>query len=151
MGQFEVVRSTTVAADSARVHALINDLRAWRAWSPWERADPRTERVYAGSDAGVGACYAWTGGRKVGAGSMQITSSTLRQVELVLRFLKPFPGTHEVWFELLPIADSTVVTWRLRGRTTGLTALLGPVLSRERLLGRDFDRGLARLKAAAED
>lgn len=150
MGAFEVVRTVAVAVRPERVHALVNDFHAWRSWSPWEDIDPEMERVFTGASAGVGACYAWSGNRKAGAGSMQITASSPERVELVLRFLKPFAAVNEVWFELVPVVDSTVVTWRMRGRTSGLMAFLGPVIAMDRLVGRDFEKGLARLKDAAE-
>ncbi|SDC70335.1 SRPBCC family protein [Nocardioides lianchengensis] len=150
MGAFEVVRSTTIGADARVVHALVNDLHLWTAWSPWEDIDPGMERVHTGSPYGVGACYAWHGNRKAGAGSMQITSSQPERIELVLRFLKPFSTTNEVWFELLSVAGSTVVTWRMRGATSGLMSWLSPVIPMDRLVGRDFERGLAKLKKVAE-
>jgi hypothetical protein len=150
MGAFEVVRTTTIGVESTAVHALVNDLRLWNLWSPWEDVDPYMERIHTGAQRGVGACYAWVGNRKAGAGSMQITSSEPERIELVLRFLKPFSATNEVWFELLPVAGSTVVTWRMRGTTSGLMSWLGPVIPMDRLVGRDFERGLARLKRVAE-
>jgi hypothetical protein len=150
MRAFEVVRSITVGADVSLVHALVNDFHLWRVWSPWEDVDPDMERVHTGSLAGVGACYAWVGNRKAGAGSMQITSSTPERIELVLRFLRPFSAANEVWFELVPLAGSTVVTWRMRGSTSGLLSWLGPVIPMDRLVGRDFEKGLARLKDVAE-
>jgi hypothetical protein len=150
MGAFEVVRTTTIAAESTVVHALVNDFHQWPLWSPWEDVDPDMERVHTGSPRGVGACYAWHGNRKAGAGSMQITFSKPERIELVLRFLKPFSATNEVWFELLPVAGSTVVTWRMRGTTSGLMSWLSPVIPMDRLVGRDFERGLARLKRTAE-
>ena len=73
---FEVTRSTSIAADPARVHALVNDFHEWQKWSPWEDVDPDLQRTYTGPDAGVGAHYAWSGNKKAGAGSMEITGST---------------------------------------------------------------------------
>lgn len=150
MGDFEVVRSITVNAQQARVHALVDDFHAWRGWSPWEGIDPLMERTYSGPDHGPGAFYSWSGNRKAGAGSMQITSSSPDRVELVLSFLKPFKATNEVWFELVPVADATVVTWRMRGRTNGLMTVLSPVIPMDRLVGRDFEKGLDQLKTLAE-
>ena len=151
MGDFEVVRSTTIAAPPERVHGLIDDFHAWRAWSPWEDVDPSLKRDYSGADAGVGARYAWEGNRKAGKGSMEITSSTPERIELRLSFERPWKATNQVAFELTPSGDTaTDVTWRMRGTTTGLAALFGKVVSMDRMVGKDFERGLARMKAAAE-
>jgi hypothetical protein len=151
MGDFEVVRGTTIAADRDRVHGLIDDFHVWREWSPWEDVDPNLKRDYSGSDSGAGARYAWEGNRKAGKGSMEILSAEPERIELRLVFEKPWSATNQVVFELRPSGDTaTDVTWRMTGRTTGFAALFSRVVSMDRLVGKDFERGLARLKAAAE-
>jgi hypothetical protein len=99
MGDFEVVRSTTIAATPERVHGLIDDFHAWREWSPWEDLDPDLRREYSGSQSGVGARYAWEGNHKAGKGDMEIVSSTPERVELRLTFEKPWKATNQVAFE----------------------------------------------------
>lgn len=151
MGSYEVVRTTTIAAEPARVHALIDDFHAWRRWSPWEDVDPDLQRSYTGPDAGVGAHYSWRGNRRAGRGSMEITGSTPEQVDVKLVFLKPFSATNDVVFRLTPDGSGgTVVEWRMRGEQQGFWGLVGRVVNMDRLVGRDFEKGLARLKVAAE-
>lgn len=151
MAEFEVVRSTTIAADPARIHGLINDFHEWTAWSPWEELDPDLSRDYSGPDSGVGARYAWQGNRKAGQGSMEITGSTPERIDIRLLFLKPWKADNHVDFTLTPVGDAgTEVTWRMTGENKGLAGLFSKVFSMDRLIGKDFDKGLARLKAAAE-
>jgi hypothetical protein len=151
MGDFEVVRSTTIAAPPERVHGLIDDFHAWRAWSPWEDVDPDLRRDYSGPDSGVGAKYAWEGNRKAGKGNMEIVASTPELVEVRLQFEKPWKATNQTLFELAPSGDgATGVTWRMRGRTTGVAALFSRFMSMDKMVGGDFEKGLARMKAAAE-
>ena len=151
MGDFQVVRNTTIAAPPERVHGLIDDFHAWRAWSPWEDLDPNLEREYSGAESGVGAKYAWEGNRKAGKGNMEIVSSTPERVEVRLSFEKPWTATNQVVFDLTPAGGTaTDVTWRMNGRTTGFQALFTKLMSMDRLVGKDFDKGLTRLKAAAE-
>jgi hypothetical protein len=119
MGDFEVVRETTIAAPRERLHALIDD--------------------------------AWEGNRKAGKGAMEIVSSTPEQVEVRLRFEQPWKATNQVSFELAPSGDeATGVTWRMRGTTKGFAALFSKVVSMDRMVGKDFEKGLTRMKAAAE-
>jgi Polyketide cyclase / dehydrase and lipid transport len=151
MGAFEVVRSTTISAPRERVHGLIDDFHAWREWSPWEDVDPDLRRDYSGAESGPGAKYAWEGNRKAGKGDMEIVSSTPEQVDVRLSFEKPWKATNQVAFELAPEGESTTnVTWRMTGRTTGMAALFSKVMSMDKLVGKDFEKGLARMKAAAE-
>ncbi len=150
MGAYEVVRSTTVEADPAQIHPLINDFHEWPAWSPWEDIDPAMQRTYTGPESGAGAHYAWKGNRKAGEGSMEITGSTTERIDLDLAFMKPFENKNKVTFELRPVGSATEVTWRMKGETKGVWAVASKVFSMDRLVGKDFEKGLTRLKAVAE-
>lgn len=150
MSSFEVFRTTHVDADPARVHGLLNDFHEWSTWSPWEGIDPAMQRAYSGPDSGVGAHYAWSGNRKAGEGSMEITESTPERVALTLTFLKPWKAANVVWFELTPSGSGTDVRWVMTGENTGLMAIIGKVIPMDKMVGRDFEKGLAQLKAAAE-
>ncbi len=150
MGGYVVSRSTTVVVDPARVHGLINSFHEWTAWSPWEDIDPALQREYAGPDSGVGARYAWSGNRKAGQGAMEITSSSPDEIRLRIDFLKPVKATNRVVFSLTPAADGTEVTWLMTGEQRGLMALVGRLVPMDRLVGKDFEKGLTRLKAVAE-
>jgi hypothetical protein len=150
MSAFEVSRSTSISADPALVHGLVNDFHEWPKWSPWEDLDPAMQRTHSGAESGVGAHYAWDGNRKAGEGSMEITSSTPEQIGLTVIFLKPFKATNDIEFSLLPTTDGTEVTWTMRGVQKGLMAVIGKVMPMDRMVGKDFEKGLARLKVAAE-
>jgi hypothetical protein len=154
MSEYEVVRSTHVVADPARLHSLVDDFHQWTAWSPWEDLDPSLERTYSGPDSGVGAHYAWRGNRKAGAGSMEITGSTPETVDVRLVFQKPFAAVNDVRFTLTPAEvdgqAGTEVEWRMRGEQKGFWGVVGRFVPMDRMVGRDFELGLARLKAVAE-
>ncbi|MBF6077717.1 SRPBCC family protein [Nocardia beijingensis] len=148
MAEFEVVRSAVITADPARVHGLINDFRKWVEWSPWEDLDPQLQRSYSGAESGVGARYAWSGNRKAGAGSMEIIGSADREISVRLEFLKPMKATNMVTFLLDPVETGTEVTWRMTGRQTGLMGVIGKFIPMDKFVGRDFEKGLARMQEA---
>lgn len=151
MARFEVVRTAETSADPARVHGLVNDFRAWREWSPWEGLDPHMERTYSGPATGVGSSYGWSGNRKAGAGSMRITGSSPEEVRIALTFTKPMKASNELRFGLRPtLTGGTDITWAMTGEQTGIWGLIGRLYPMERLVGKDFERGLAQLKAVAE-
>ena len=151
MGSYSVERTITVHAPAARVHSLVDDFHQWTAWSPWEDLDPGMQRTYSGSDRGVGAHYAWKGNRKAGAGSMEITGSSAEEIAIALAFLKPFKSESRLRFSFTPSGeDTTDVAWRMDGETSGATALMTRFMNMDKLVGPDFEKGLVRLKAAAE-
>jgi uncharacterized protein YndB with AHSA1/START domain len=148
---YTVERSAVVQADPERVYEQIVDFHRWPAWSPWEDVDPDLRRTYAGPDEGVGSVYEWTGNRKAGAGRMEITHAARpSRVVVDLRFLKPFKSTSTTTFTLTPEGDGTRVTWTMTGSRTLALRVMGVFTSMDKLVGGDFEKGLARLRAVAE-
>ena len=146
-----MTRGATIAAPQQQLHGLIDDFHRWRAWSPWEDIDPELKREYSGAESGVGARYAWEGNRKAGKGNMEIVESTPERVEVRLQFEKPWKATNRVVFDLVPAGEgATDVTWRMLGTTTGFAALFSKVIPMDRMVGKDFEKGLARMKTEAE-
>ncbi len=151
MAGYSVERSITVNASSHLVHGLVNDFHKWPLWSPWEGLDPALQRTYSGPDEGEGAHYEWNGNRKAGQGSMVIIGSTPERIVMTIRFLKPFKATNTTRFDLTPSGNGTHVRWEMSGEQGGVMSLLGRVYSMDKMIGPDFEKGLARLKAVAEE
>ncbi len=149
MAGWSLSRRTHIDADPARVHDLLDDFHRWREWSPWEDLDPALQRTYSGPDRGVGATYEWSGNKKAGQGRMEILESDPSKVVVDLRFLKPFKAENITRFDLVPADGGTDVTWTMTGRRGALMSLLGRLFF-DKAIGKDFDKGLARLKSAAE-
>ncbi len=150
MAEFEIVRETVIAADPARIRELIVDFREWKQWSPWEGLDPDLQRTYTGSETGVGAQYAWDGNRKAGRGSMEITGVTDAAIDIRLSFEKPWRATNRVTFRLTPADTGTAVSWRMVGERNAAMGLLAKVIPMDSMIGRDFEKGLERLRTLAE-
>lgn len=149
MADWSLSRRTHIDADPARVHDLLDDFHRWREWSPWEDLDPALQRTYSGPDRGVGATYEWSGNKKAGQGRMEILESDPSKVVVDLRFLKPFKAENITRFDLVPADGGTDVTWTMTGRRGALMSLMGRLFF-DKAIGKDFEKGLARLKSAAE-
>lgn len=151
MADYEVRRSTTINAQPAQVYDKIANFRNWESWSPWEGMDPSMKRTYGQPESGVGSSYSWTGNRKVGEGSMEITDAVEpSRVAIDLRFLKPFKSSSETVFVLEPVDGGTMVTWIMTGDHTAMSRIFSFFMSMDKTVGKDFDKGLAQLKAAVE-
>jgi uncharacterized protein YndB with AHSA1/START domain len=149
--EYEVQREADIPAAAAKVFALIADFHRWTEWSPWEALDPDLQRTYSGAESGVGAVYEWSGNRKAGQGRMEITAAdAVSRVVIALQFLKPFKSKNTATFELTEAAGATHVTWRMVGPKTFLTRVMGIFSSMDKMVGRDFEKGLAQLSAAAQ-
>lgn len=150
---FSMERSIIIAAPAEKIYPLICDFHEWTRWSPWEGLDADLERSYSGPDGQVGAQYEWKGNRKAGQGSMRLTDLVPpTSVSLDLNFLKPFKASNKVVFTLTedPAGAGTVVRWLMTGENTGLAKLFAKVMPVDKLVGGDFEKGLAAMKVAAE-
>ena len=147
---FRVQRVVLINAPSDKVFPLINDMKAWTVWSPSEKKDPAMKRTYGAVTAGKGATYAWDGDKNVGQGSMEIVESGPRKILLKLDFVKPFEAHNMGEFLLEPKGDSTSVTWATYGPSPFISKVVGTFMNIDDLIGRDFEKGLADLKAVAE-
>jgi hypothetical protein len=149
--EFSVVRSIDLHASPNRIFAQINDFKSWAAWSPWEKLDPDMNRSFSGAMSGEGAKYAWVGNKKVGEGSMEITRSVpSSNMQLDLHFLKPFKADNVTEFTLMPKGDVTNLKWEMRGRTPFMFKVMHMFFNMDKMVGKDFDAGLANLKAIVE-
>ncbi|CAN5913480.1 K(+)-transporting ATPase subunit F [soil metagenome] len=147
---FRVQRSVTIKASPDRIFPLINDLKPWAAWSPYEQKDPAMKRSFGPITAGKGATYAWEGNRNVGQGSMEILESAPQRVLIKLDFLKPFEAHNTAEFTLAPKGDTTDVTWAIYGPMPFMSKVMCTFISMDKMIGKDFEQGLASLKAAVE-
>jgi len=148
---FRVQRTKTVQAPPERVFALIDDFRKWGSWSPYEKLDPTMKRTYSGAAKGKGAVYEWAGKGKAGEGRMEITdTSAPSKVTIQLDFSKPFEGHNIAEFTLEANGGSTSVTWAVGGPQSYVAKVMTIFFSMDRLLGNEFEAGLASLKAIAE-
>lgn len=149
--QFKIWRRDTMAAPAADVFAQVNDFHNWRAWSPWEKMDPNLERTYEGPPAGVGAKYSWVGNKKVGEGRMTIVESRPSdRIRIALEFLKPFKADNTAEFSFQSEGAHTAVTWSMSGNRNFMFKAMGLVMNMDKLVGADFERGLANLKSIVE-
>jgi hypothetical protein len=149
--RYRVTRSTTIAAPAPVVFAQVNDFHKWSAWSPWEKIDPAMKRTYEGPPAGVGASYAWVGSREVGEGRMTIVESRPSDlIQVKLEFVKPFAGTSVAEFSFKPDGERTLVTWSMTGDKNFIAKAIHLVMSMDRMIGDQFDKGLAAMRTVAE-
>jgi hypothetical protein len=148
---YTVERSVTIDAPLARIYNQIADFHRWVNWSPWEDLDPDLKRTYSGAEKGVGAAYAWSGNRKAGQGRMEITeTSEPSKVRIDLQFEKPFKARNEIVITVVREGSDARVTWSMTGQNNLVTKVMGVFKSMDKMIGPDFEKGLARLKATTE-
>ena len=147
---FRIARTALIGAPAERLFPLINDLRQMNTWNPYALRETGGTTAYTGPASGKGAAFAFAGS-KSGTGSIEIVeSSAPRNVALRLLMQKPFKVDNTVDFTLQPQASGTAVTWAMSGRQPLLAKAMTLFIDCDKMMGRDFEEGLANLKAKAE-
>ncbi len=148
---FRVERTASIKAPPEKIFAQINDFHSWVSWSPYEKLDPAMKKTFSGAASGLGSVYAWDGSDKAGAGRMEITeSSPVSRIIIKLDFIKPLEGHNVADFTMQTQGDATTVTWAMHGPSPYIAKLMGLFFNMDEMIGRDFETGLANLKAISE-
>lgn len=148
---YSVTRSLTMNAAPDVIFPHVNNLKQWAAWNPWEKLDPNMKLTYEGPEAGVGASYSWAGNSNVGEGRMTITGSkTNESIQLKLEFFKPMAGVSDTEVTFKPQGNQTEVTWSMSGKNNFIAKAMCLFMDMDKMIGGEFEKGLADLKAIAE-
>jgi uncharacterized protein YndB with AHSA1/START domain len=148
---FRLQRSIVIDAVPERIFPFIDDLRAHEAWNPFDRPDPDTRKTHAGAAQGAGSVYEWDGKGQAGAGRLSILEShPCSRIGMRLEMLKPFRTTSQVTFTLVPAGTATSLTWSMQGPVPYPVKVMHTLFNVDRMVGSQFETGLANLKNIAE-
>ncbi|ODU02612.1 MAG: polyketide cyclase [Planctomycetes bacterium SCN 63-9] len=148
---FRVERSTSIDAPPSAVFGQVNEFRKWQTWSPWEKLDPAMKKSFEGPASGVGSIYAWDGNDQAGAGKLTILESRPDElVRIKLEFTRPMEDVCTTEFAFKPEGKQTRVTWVMSGEHTFLSKAVCMFMNMDKMIGGDFEEGLARMKKIAE-
>lgn len=145
-----VDRSTDIKADPNTVHAFVNNFDNWNSWSPWYELDTTAHYEFSGPHSGKGAVLSWTSTNKnVGSGSMTITESVAPDlIKQDLNFMEN--GVAKSEYQFKASASGTTVVWAMEVDMgfNPLLRIMGKFM--DSMVGKDFEKGLAKLKSVIE-
>jgi uncharacterized protein YndB with AHSA1/START domain len=148
---FSIERSAVINAPAEKIFSVLNDFHQWGGWSPWENKDPDMKRTYGGPERGKGAVYGWEGDKNVGTGRMEILeANTPSKLVIKLDFFKPFEAHNTAEFTMLPQGNATSVHWVMHGPATFMSKVMTVFVNFDKMVGKDFEQGLANLKKLTE-
>jgi uncharacterized protein YndB with AHSA1/START domain len=148
---FRIDRSITITSPPEPIFAILSDFHQSEAWSPWEKMDLSMTKTHSGSARGVGAIYEWDGNNKVGKGRQEILEATSPSKVLIqLDFYRPFQAHNTAEFTLTSQGNTTHVHWAMFGPQPFLGKVMCLFMNMDKMVGKDFETGLANLKAHVE-
>jgi uncharacterized protein YndB with AHSA1/START domain len=148
---FSYARSALINAPPDKIFPLINDPRIFNTWNPFVLKDPATKLTYQGAAQGKGAISHWDGNRNVGRGNIEVTDAVPpSKIVMQLNMIKPIAAQNHVEFTLEPKGNATSVTWAMSGGQPLLAKVMNVFIDCDKMVGGEFEKGLASLKALAE-
>ena len=147
--KFNVTRSLTINAPPDKIYALVADPRRWKEWTVWNQRDPAMAITYSGPPSGSGAGWAWKS-KSEGDGRMTFTTAEPGRRLGYELFFPDFGTTSTGELLLVPAGAGTQLSWTMNGDMGSNLMFRWMTLFVDRMVGKDFDGGLANLKALAE-
>jgi uncharacterized protein YndB with AHSA1/START domain len=145
-----VEREVTIDRPPAKVFAMLDSYRRFNEWSPWFARDPKAEYVYEGPATGIGASMRWASEQSdVGSGRQTIIESEPSS-RVVAKLEFDGQGDARATFTLTPQGGGTRVVWGF-DTDHGMNPLsrwFGLLF--DRMIGPDYEKGLAKLKMVME-
>lgn len=145
-----VERSAKIAASPTTLYAVLNSFEKFDQWSPWADLDPNVKVEKSGPASGVGAHYAWHGSADVGAGSQEIIATTPESLVQIRLIFEGFDQPSIASYTIKPDGNGSLVTWAMDSDlgSNPVNRYFG--LMMDKYIGRDYEKGLVRLKTLAE-
>jgi len=148
---FQVERSIEIEAPADKIFKYLNLWEYYEKWSPWQELDPDMKIEITGTDGAEGSVYSWEGTEKVGKGKMTKTKVEANQlVEYNLHFMTPFESHNEGYMSMQPSGNGYKVSWGMKGKSPFPFNIMGLFYNMDKLIGKDFEKGLNKLKSTVE-
>ena len=149
---YDVSRSIEIARPKSEVFDYLKYLKNMDHWSPWAKKDPNMNKKFTGTDGEVGAISYWNGNKDVGEGEQEIKKiMDGKRIESELRFFKPWKSTSDCYTNVEDGGEGmTKVTWGFSGKNKFPMSIMALFMSMDKMVGKDFEEGLASLKTILE-
>lgn len=147
---YRVERSTEIAKPVGVVFGVAVDYNHRLKWDPWMEKDSTAESTINVIEGFVGSTWEWDG-EWVGTGKLTIEEIVEnKSIRSKLVFLTPQTMESSVDWKFEPITEGTKVTW---GNDGTLDYPVGRYIGllMDRMMGADFEKGLANLKKLSEE
>ncbi len=147
-----VNKEVVINKPKQQVFDYIKQLKNQNKYSVWAKMDPNMKTSFTGTDGTVGFVSAWEGNKDVGKGSQTITNIVDGdKLETDLKFIEPWESTAKAKMTTISVNDSvTKVSWGFESKMAYPMNLMKLFMNMEKMLGDDYEKGLANLKSVLE-
>jgi hypothetical protein len=147
--KFKIERTVTIAAPAEKIYPMISETRKWPTWTVWNERDPGMKIDYTGPASGAGAKWAWQS-KSEANGSMEFISADVSRGIGYKLVLADVGMTSTGVLSMAPAGSGTKLTWTNEGEFGGNPFMRYFGLVMDRMVGKDYEAGLAKLKKLVE-
>jgi hypothetical protein len=149
---FEMQRSAKIDIDTNTLFEYLANFENMKDWSSWAEMDLNTRYDYYGNPGTEGHGYTWKGNNDVGSGTMYYNSMEPgKKLGWNLEFVEPFESTAQGEFVLNASGNQTELIWKFETEYGHFESVLMALMNMEKMLGADFEKGLANLQKLAKE
>lgn len=148
--EYKVERTLVIKTDKATVINKLKSLKEFQLWSPWAELDPGQKNTFEGTDGEVGSKQHWEGNEDVGKGTMTITNINESRVDYDLKFIEPFESDSKSYYIAEETDGGVKVTWGMTGANPYPMNVMTAMMDMDGMIGKDFEKGLNKLKSQLE-
>ncbi len=151
--KFKVEKEITINKPRQQVFDYVKHIKNQDNFAVWMSLDPAMKREYTGTDGTVGFVSAWESNHKqVGHGKQTITGiKEGEQVDMQIHFLKPWDNKANAYFTTEPVSGTqTKVKWGFYNDVKYPMKVMRLFMNMEKMIGKDFEKGLGKLKEVME-
>jgi hypothetical protein len=149
--KYHVHRSIVINRALPDVFQYIKHVKNQNHWSPWQKKDPNMKQTFTGEDGTVGFLSHWEGNKEVGTGEQEIKNiEENKRLETALRFFKPWKSQSDAYMQVDEADGGTRVTWGFAGENKVPVNVMMMFMNMDKMVGKDFEEGLANLKKIME-
>jgi len=109
--EYDVSRSKIMKVPVSQAFGVVNEMRTWENWGPWNEDDPTIQVTYGDITSGEGAYNSWIS--KDGPGNMKtVKVVTNERIEQKMQFEEYEPS--DVIWKFKEVEGGTEVTWQMK-------------------------------------
>lgn len=148
--KYTVDQTIHIDGEKEAIKSFVADFNHFDQWSPWADLDTNMHVEIRGKAGAVGSSYHWEGNEEVGKGSMQLTKKQADTLGINLKFIEPFASESPNYYAFHRTNKGTEVTWHMEGEMSYPWNIMQLFIDMEEAIGKDFQKGLNRLKKTIE-
>jgi uncharacterized protein YndB with AHSA1/START domain len=152
-GKCQYEKSISINAPAEKVWQYTNTLKTMDTWNPKNDADPGMKKDWSGTTGQPGEKMCWTSSKNTAVkGCQEIIKldPAEKRIDTSITYAPPYESSANAYVKVVPEGSGSKVTWGFTSEIPYPFTLMKVFMDMESSVGKDYQKGLSRLKEMAE-